>query len=261
MEKPVVFQCGGQQVVGMLHLPDRRSGRAPAVVFLHGFTGHKAEAHQLFVKCARGLPPQGMAGLRFDFRGSGDSGGDFSRMTIAGELRDAKAAVHFARQLRAVDPARIGVVGMSMGGLVASLLLGRDPRIRAAVLWCPVAHPDGLLKTRMTPESRRALARHGVVDYGGYAVGRAFIEDLPRQRPLEAIARTRAPVLLIQGDNDDTVPVGSSRDYEQALRKAGRFVRREIIAGADHTFSSLAWEQPVFQLTVDWLRQHLKCSR
>ena len=76
METPVVFDSKGQQIVGMLHVPNGR-GRFPGALLLHGFTGTKTESHRMFVKLSRRLAEHGIASLRFDFRGSGDSAGEF----------------------------------------------------------------------------------------------------------------------------------------------------------------------------------------
>lgn len=263
MERPVLIKSSGQRMVGILHVPERRRGRVPAVVLFHGFTGTKVEPHRIFVKMARALCGAGMAVLRFDFRGSGDSEGDFSMMTISGELKDARAALRFLRTRPIVDPGRVGVLGLSMGGLVAAEMLGEDPRLRAGVLWSPVSHPDRLLEARMTPEARRELRQMGFVDDRGNAVGKPCLDDMLRHRPLEAITRTRAPVLLLQGDQDETVPPEASKAYEAALKKAGRTVIRKNIRGADHTFSSLAWETQVLALSLEWFRCHLRpaCRR
>ena len=55
MEKPIVFKSQGQQIIGVVHMPERRKGKVPAVVFFHGFTGTKVEPHRIFVKMARAL--------------------------------------------------------------------------------------------------------------------------------------------------------------------------------------------------------------
>jgi uncharacterized protein len=252
METPVVFRVSGQQLVGMLHLPDRRKGRVPAVAFFHGFTGTKVEPHRIFVKTARALAAAGIAALRFDFRGSGDSEGEFSRMTVTGELKDAHAALAFLRKQKGIDPARIGVVGLSMGGAVAAEILGEDRAIRAAALWSPVANFKRLLLRHMPPGGRRQLRQMGVVDDHGNAVGKMFVEDSVRHFPVKAIARTKAAVLLIHGSDDQVVPVAASREYESALRKSRRAVIRHIVKGADHTYNSLEWETQVVALTLGW---------
>ncbi|MFA0780897.1 MAG: hypothetical protein RJAPGHWK_002418, partial [Candidatus Fervidibacter sp.] len=79
-EQFVQFEVQGQRVYGMLHLPDGTSDtgkKVPAVAMCHGFTGNRIEAHRLFVKAARHFVQHGIAVLRFDFRGSGESEGDF----------------------------------------------------------------------------------------------------------------------------------------------------------------------------------------
>lgn len=254
MEIPVVFKSQGRQVVGMLHMPVRRKGQIPVVVFFHGFTGTKVESHRIFVKMARVLAGVGIAALRFDFRGAGDSEGDFSSMTLSGELKDARAALRFVRTLPQVDKTRIGVLGLSFGGAVAALLLGKDPGILAAALWSPVTRPDDMIRRNTTRVTVRQLKEMGCVDYGGNAVGKAFLEDAPKYQPLKAITKTRASILLVHGDADEKVPVKSSHECEAVLKKAGRTVVKHIVPGADHTYKSLAWETQVIELTLEWFR-------
>ena len=140
-EKPITFKVSGEQVVGMLHLPAKGKAKCPAVVCFHGFTGSKTESHRLFVKMARMLAEAGSICLRIDFRGSGDSEGDFSQMTISREIEDARAALKFLRARSDVDPKRIGILGMSMGGMVSAYVLGSDKNICTSVLWAPVGNP------------------------------------------------------------------------------------------------------------------------
>jgi fermentation-respiration switch protein FrsA (DUF1100 family) len=75
----------GQRLHGMLHLPKEQTGSVPASLLLHGFTGSSSSDNRALVQQARRLAAHGIAALRFDFRGSGQSEGEFSEMTIAGE--------------------------------------------------------------------------------------------------------------------------------------------------------------------------------
>src|SRR5437867_3887650 len=145
MVTPVTFECKGQQIVGMLHLPEGR-GRFPAALLLHGFTGTKTEVHRMFVKLSRALADHGVASLRFDFRGSGDSAGDFEDMTIRSEIADALEAMTFLARHRQVNTRRLAVVGLSMGAAVAAHLAARERnRVKSLVLWAPVADGSGIL--------------------------------------------------------------------------------------------------------------------
>jgi fermentation-respiration switch protein FrsA (DUF1100 family) len=118
-EQFVQFEVQGQRIYGMLHLPDvaaKNSGtKVPAVAMCHGFTGNRIEAHRLFVKAARYFAANGFAVLRFDFRGSGESEGDFEQVTVSDEIADALAALAFVRRQSVVDENRIGLIGLRRG--------------------------------------------------------------------------------------------------------------------------------------------------
>jgi len=257
-EQPVVFSSGGQQVVGMWHDPvNPETTPAPAVVLLHGFTGHKGEAHRLFVEMARALAQVGIGALRFDFRGSGDSEGDFKDMTIMGEVADARAAVAFARSRPGVDSVRIGILGLSMGGTVAAFLAGEDSGLRAVTLWNPVAYPRRSAERRSTPETDRQMSEWGVVDYNGWAVGAALLKELPGLDPLSAIQQCAAPVYIVLGDQDTAVPNSDGLAFEQAVQSAKGRAQVDILTGADHTFAYLPHKQDAIQRTTQWLQRSL----
>jgi dipeptidyl aminopeptidase/acylaminoacyl peptidase len=257
METPVVFECKGQQIVGMLHLPQGR-GRWPAALLLHGFAGHKGEAHQMFVKLARQLADRNIACLRFDFRGSGDSEGEFKDMTIRSEITDALEAIQFLGRHKRLNSRRMALVGMSLGGAIAAHVVAREKqRVKSLVLWAPVAEGAGILDGFSTPEAVASLAQTGLMEHAGHLVGVPFIRQFAEMRPLREVVKGRCPVLLVHGSNDATVPVQHSDLYERALQSPKRIVKKVVIPGADHSFGRHLWETRAISETVNWLGETL----
>lgn len=243
MEVQISFASQGETVFGVLHLPDKP--RSPGLLMCHGFTGHKAEAHRLFVNAARDLCEHGIAALRFDFHGSGDSAGEFRDMTISGEIADAGAAMDYLVSRPEVDVDRVGVLGLSLGGCVAACLAGRDKRVKALVLWAATAHPERI-QERLAPDFGSAE----VLDFSGWGLGRGFVEDAPNVRPLADAARYRGPALIVHGEKDQAVPLSDARDYEEALTGPKTV---KVIAGSDHVFSSLPWKSEAIAASREFL--------
>jgi uncharacterized protein len=257
METPVVFECRGQQLVGMLHLPAGR-GRYPVALLIHGFTGTKVETHRLFVRLARVLAERGIASLRFDCRGSGDSAGEFEHMTLRSEIADAQEAMRYLGRHKRINSRRLGVVGLSFGASVAAYLVGRErKRIKSLVLLAPVAEGAGILDGLVTPEAVSSLAQTGQTDYGGNLVGVQFVRQFADMDPLREVVKAACPVLLIHGSKDEMVPPEHSEMYEHALQSTKRTVKKVIIAGADHTFNKHVWVQRLLGETVTWLSETL----
>jgi dienelactone hydrolase len=257
-EIPVTYNVARQQVVGMFHRPAGR-GPFPAVMFLHGFTGSKIESHRLFVETARALASAGIAALRFDFRGCGDSAGLFRDMTVSGECADARAALRFLKRHPDVDAKRLGLLGMSMGGMIAALTLAETRAFRCAVLWNPVATPCQLRDRRMETGMPEQLKTLGVVDQGGWIVCAKFLHELGEVAPLEAAARIRTPVLLVVGTEDDVVPPGNAADYHAVLERNRCPVHTHAVAGAGHAFGSMAHRDEAMAATTAWFKQRLLC--
>lgn len=249
-EKQVAFENKEQRIYGFLHMPDG-DGPHPAVVMLHGFGGNHIEPHALFPKTARALASEGIGVLRFDFRGSGDSEGEFKDITIQDEVDDALKAISFLETQPEIDKSRLGVIGLSMGGLVASFTAAARKDLRAVVLWSAVANLGQLfLSSGMAGQAETAVAE-GILDGGGLALNLAFVQEALTFNPVEAIKSYEGPVLIVHGTADETVPCEHSNLYRSAL---GDRSDLRLIEGADHTYSSLAWEGAVIDATARFLK-------
>jgi dienelactone hydrolase len=191
------------------------------VVFFHGFTGDRMESHWIFVKCARALASRGIASLRFDFYGSGESEGEFRQVTLSGEIEDARMSVEFFRRRKDVDPKRLGLVGFSLGGTVAASIAARV-KARALVLWAALAHPHELraLAERATLPLPRA---RGAREYNAHEVSANFLTGVDKIDPLEALTRFRGSTLIIHPEKDEYLSLQQSEDL---LRKAGAAMKQ-----------------------------------
>lgn len=254
-EEPVVFENEGMQLVGMLHYQESKT-LSPAVILYHGCTGTKTEAHWLYVKIARSLARLGIMVLRFDFRHSGDSEGDFERMTVSGEISDGLKAVEFLINERDADPARIGVAGLSLGGVVAAEASGRlRDRIRSCVLLNPIARP---LDDISAIASMNNLETGSFpVEFNSFLFGYDFAQDLPIHKPLDTITNATCPVLVINSSHDTVINPVRSKEYVDVIGNSGGYVEFYAISGADHTFASTKWERQVSDKLCKWFTKTL----
>jgi uncharacterized protein len=232
---------------GALHRPVGLTNPAPAVIMLHGFTGNHVEDQFLYAQGARYLAEAGFAVLRFDFYGSGDSDGTFDQCTVHTEVEDAARAVEWLGQQQGINPDRIGVLGLSLGGCVTALLAGRDPRVKAAVFWNAVCLPS-LHFQDIPPSGDNAFI------VGALRVGPNFLPTFYACDPLGAARQYRGPALIVQGTGDTVVPIHEADALKLALGERGEL---HHIVGADHTFKHPNWRRDLFDLTARWLRDHL----
>lgn len=245
MEHQISFVVDGQVLYGLLYVPDTARPEAghPGVVLLHGYTGNRAGDHRLLPLLARHLVGHGVAALTFDFRGSGESQGDFSEMTATREVRDVHAAFAFLRARPEIDSARVMLLGFSMGGMVAALSAA-DVNAERLALWAP-ASPDLWLTTLPPVDSLPE-----VIDVNGWPLGRAFLEELPKLDPVGAAARFSGRVRVFHGEADPTVPLAVGRAYADAAH-----AELVVLPGANHCFDSLASVRALYDATAAFLTE------
>lgn len=253
MERQVDFQRAGKRMYGMLHLPEGMP--QGGVVFLHGFGGHRGEAGRLFVRAARCLEKKGIACLRFDFTGSGDSEGEDRDMTVLTEVEDALAACDFFQRETGLSNTNLGLLGLSLGGAVAALLTARM-EVDSVLLWAPVVEPLGIYANRygVSPEE---LIRLPNQEHGAREVSAEFFAELPHIKPLEALSHFKGAIRIIHGRLDPVIPVRSSEKLLEVVRRTARQADLLIIEKTGHVFASLEASRKLMDYTVSWFEQQL----
>jgi pimeloyl-ACP methyl ester carboxylesterase len=222
------------------------------VLWLHGFFGHRLEAHRLFVEGARRLAKRGIASIRFDFRGSGESDGEFSDTSIATQVEDARRALEILRAQPGVDGSRLALVGYSLGSAIASQLAD-EPGLQAMVHWAPVVFPVPIFARMGLYAAHPELHRQGWIDANGYKVGRRFLGELAPLDPLSALADWEKPLYVLYGAEDT---VATSENAEALLSEIPN-AEGERLPHATHTFATVPARTWLLDRTEGWLADKL----
>ncbi|MCR5164883.1 MAG: alpha/beta fold hydrolase [Thermoguttaceae bacterium] len=229
--------AGGEPVrlVCIESMPEGAAAETPVAVLCHGFMSNKNDP--LICGIADALLARGIGVVRFDFNGHGETGGEFSRMTIANEVLDAEAVL--ARCAETHPGARFALVGHSQGGVVASLTAARNgSRIAALVLASPAAviredmirgNIFGSWFDPLDPPETVAIMG------GNLLVGREYILDAQRRDVYAEAAAYRGPLLVVHGTGDRVVPWTCGERFVR--EHTGAPAEYRPIPGADHAFS------------------------
>jgi pimeloyl-ACP methyl ester carboxylesterase len=246
------FTHNGLTLRSTIHVPDGPADTAwPTAVFVHGFSSNRIEVVS-FVGMSRLLQRNGIASVRFDLSGHGESDGDFFDVTISGEIAETRAVVQAVRTFGFVDPARISLVGMSMGGVVAGIVAAEEPGIHAACLWSPAAIApfeigSGYLKGR---DIGAQIRDKGYFDADGHRMSPALVEDISNLDVYGRSGPYTGPVRIIHGDRDDIAPLEYARRY---LDHYSGNAELEVVEGADHAWSAVPLRAHLHQSTLQFL--------
>jgi uncharacterized protein len=236
----------GHILAGTLTLP-RPPGPHPAVILITGAglnnRNQGSPPAMPFRDLADGLSSRGIAVLRLDDRGVGESTGDAATSTTQDETDDIRTALEWLRRQDGVDRARIGLVGWSEGGLIAPILAADDRDIAAvAIMNGP---PTGLLAAEYQIRILVASDPSIAPDQRKQEVARILASQQSHVRSASIIAtdareharRVRAPVLLLYAMNDQHVPPWSAAIFEALLREGGNDdVTTRLFPGLNHMF-------------------------
>ena len=191
--KDVEFQSGGVKLRGQFTAPDG-AGPFPAVVMAGGWLYVKEFNQPLY---AERFADHGVASLRFDYRGFGESDGEpRQHVNSWDQIEDLRNGLSYLETREEVDSSRLGVWGISFGGGHALIVGALDPRVQCVVSNVPVCDAfEGILRLQGTKrfralrqailEDRRRLFRTGEYGYMAFA-GENEDDDLVNV-PLEEV--------------------------------------------------------------------------
>ena len=212
-----------------------KSGKIPLAIICHGFMNSKDGS---LVKCiADSLEEHGIASIRFDFVGHGESEGAQTDMTVPREIEDAKSVYAYARKLPYVGD--IAMVGHSQGGVVTAMTsaLLTSERIKAMVLLSPAAalRDDALRGNLFGTAYDAANPPESVTILGGaYTIGQQYVKTA-QDLPIYETARTyEGQALIIHGKADNIVPYTYGKRFHDEIRHS----HFNLIEGEDHMYQN-----------------------
>ncbi len=229
----------GLTLRGNLEKPELE--KCPALILFHGFMARKDA--ELFLEIEKECLKKGMAVVRFDFDGHGESDGSFSDMTILGEILDAAKIIEYVRGLDFVTD--IYIAGHSMGGVVGGMAAGYYREvIKKLVLLAPAAtlKEDALSGSVFgipydmdnMPETFTLVNNRNEICNAGNLLFRTG-----RTLPIyETTAMFRGEMLIIHGTQDNVVGVIGSRRYKEWIPRA----QLELIEGEAHGLCDFSLE-------------------
>jgi len=254
MEKPVIVPYEGQNMIGILHVPDKSMHNA-WVIMVHGIGDTKSENHRMFVKIARRLAKKGIGSLRIDLLGYGDSEGEFEDMTISGQIDQTIACVNWLRENDSHN-CTIGLLGYSLGGCVCACAASRAENIKSLVLWSPVSDPYwNMLHYMGEEEFLKGIRGEVMCTPDGDALKGNFFKELNDIDPIRELKSYKEPVLLIHGTLDEGVlPINAYR-YKEAF--VNHLSKVHFVEGASHRYDNLEHEKELLDFTEEWFTKYL----
>jgi len=286
-ERPIVFSCNGQRLVGVVAIPAQPMGRG--VVIVVGGPQYRAGSHRQFTLLCRHLAGQGIASLRFDYHGLGDSEGP-PALGVDGLSDDLRAAIdalmHEVPQLAEVvlwglcgaasaaalyapDDGRVAGlvmlnpnVGSEQDTAAAQLRFYYLGRLLNAAFWRRLLHGEVSVLSSLRDLSQavqKVVAKRSTVSIRCDAAGGGQQTARPlADRVLDALVRAPAVrVLVILSGNDLTaqafLQAASGVRSWRRLMASPRVVCRHL-PEANHTFATAEWRRQVELWTADWVK-------
>ena len=227
----------------------RADYRGPIAVLMHGFMANKKL--EPLKSIANELESRGIASLRFDFDGHGESEGRFRDMTVLTELDDARHVIDYVRRAGAYDS--IALVGHSQGGVVAGMIAGElGEEVKALVQLAPAAVlKDDALQGVLMGKHYDPSNPPETLTVFFHRVGKGYFLAAQSLPIYEQSSLYQGPVLLIHGTKDKIVPHSYSEKYDQVYSNS----QLQLYEGENHFLSKC--RKAIVRQTVDFLAENL----
>jgi dipeptidyl aminopeptidase/acylaminoacyl peptidase len=245
----------GKTISALLWVPFnlKRDGSNPALVLPHG--GPTGQVQDYWSPRVAAFVSRGYICIAPNVRGSTGYGIEFQRANYqdlgGGDLQDEVYAAKFLQATGLVGPHKIGITGGSYGGFMTLMAIGKTPEIWAAAVelfgiidWMTMLqHSDPQLQ-----QYEKSLLGDPVKDRKAYDAA----------SPITYIHNVRAPLLVLQGDNDPRVPKEEAMQVVELLKKDGKTVESHYYPNEGHGFEKRENQIDSIRRSLDWFDKYLK---
>src|SRR5229473_3287506 len=244
----------GRIITALLWVPFnlKRDGSNPAIVLPHG--GPTGQMVDYWNTAVAALTSRGYICIAPNPRGSTGYGLEFQKANFqdlgGGDLKDEIAGVEFLKATGYVDPKRIGITGGSYGGFMTLMAIGKTPDV-----WAAAVDEYGIINwSTMLKSSDPSLNEYLKALLGDPEQNRKVYEE---DSPITYIRREKAPLLVLQGDNDPRVPKEEAQQVVDILKKEGRVVDAHYYPNEGHGFVKRENQIDSIRRTIGWFDQYL----
>jgi dipeptidyl aminopeptidase/acylaminoacyl peptidase len=245
----------GKTISALMWVPFnlKRDGSNPALVLPHG--GPTGQVQDYWSPRVAALVSRGYICIAPNVRGSTGYGMDFQRANYqdlgGGDLQDEVYATKFLQATGYVNARKIGITGGSYGGFMTLMAIGKTPDIWAAAVelfgiidWMTMLqHSDPELQ-----QYEKSLLGDPLKDKKMYDAA----------SPISYIHNVKAPLLVLQGDNDPRVPKEEAVQVVDLLRKDGKTVDANYYPNEGHGFEKRENQIDAIRRTIAWFDKYLK---
>ena len=247
----------GKTISALLWVPFnlKRDASNPALVLPHG--GPTGQSQDYWSPRIAAFVSRGYICIAPNVRGSTGYGIEFQKANYkdlgGGDLQDEVYAAKFLEATGYVNPKKIGITGGSYGGFMTLMAIGRSPDVWAAgvelygiINWMTMLqHEDAMLQ-----EYEKSLLGDPVKDRAIYDAA----------SPITYIHNVKAPLLVLQGENDPRVPKEEAEQVVELLNKDGKTVDAHYYPNEGHGFEKRENQIDSIRRSVEWFDKYLKGS-
>lgn len=200
------------------------------------------------------LAAKGVAVMRFDFTGIGDSGGDFAETNFSSNVEDLVSAANFLRNK--FDAPQL-LIGHSLGGTAAIHAASDIPECKAVVTIGSPATPNHLLDN--FPNEVKIIENKGIaeVNFGPktFQIKKQFIEDLNSQSDISKISQLKKAILIMHSPVDRIVSIGEASSIFVAAKHPKSFI---TLDNANHLLDNVDDAQYVSETITAWANRYIE---
>lgn len=245
----------GKTISALMWVPFnlKRDGSNPALVLPHG--GPTGQVVDYWWPDVAALVSRGYICIAPNVRGSTGYGIEFQKANYqdlgGGDLQDEVYAVRFLLNSGYVDPKKVGITGGSYGGFMTLMAIGKTPDV-----WAAAVELYGIIDWYTMLQHSDPFLQEYVKSILGDPVAQREVYE--RTSPIKYIHAVRAPLLVLQGENDSRVPKEEAQQVVDLLKKDGKIVDVHYYPEEGHGFAKRENNIDAITRTVDWFDRYLK---
>lgn len=247
--KKVRLEVDGLRLAAEVYLPSGK-GAHPALCICHGVPAKRTPdpTDRGYPLLAERFCREGFVAFIFNFRGTGESEGNFDML---GWTRDVKAAINYLYQLDAVDKSRLSLMGFSGGAMASVYCAAHDKRVSSIVACaCPARFFD-ISEFNRIEEFLAHCRQVGIIRDKNFPPSvKEWARGFDEVSPLKWIHKiSPRPLLIVHGDRDQTVPPSHAWELYNRAEEPKDI---SIIPDAEHR---LRLSEPAMNTALAWLKK------